>query len=259
MRTILVILALLLLTPFFALIIIGAELARARSGPGSIFDWCARTWARSMCVAAGAKIRVHNPEQMQSGRARVYVSNHVSWFDVFALASVLPDYTFIAKAELRRIPLFGRAARDFGIVFIERTNRKAAFDSYREAGAMVSQGKSVVVYPEGTRGFSYELRPFKKGPFVLAISAGVPIVPTIVHGAREIQPKGSLRIRPGRIDIHLLEPVPTAGLSYEERDDLMRTVWKRMAIELQEQYGVESHSGAIVAESRRPKIPTSFL
>ena len=259
MRTVLVALTILVVTPVLGAICIVASLLGGRHGPGTILDWCGRSWNRSMCIAAGVKIRVHNPERMHHEGARIYVANHTSWFDVFALASVLPNYTFISKAELSRIPLFGPAGRAFGLIFIERGNRKAAFESYKNAGKVVEAGKSVIVYPEGTRGYTYELRPFKKGPFVFAISAGVPIVPTVVYGAQEVHRKGSLRVRSGAVDIHFLEPVDTAGYSYADRDQLMRVVWKRMAMELQEIYGIESHSGAIVPESQQPRIPTSLL
>jgi 1-acyl-sn-glycerol-3-phosphate acyltransferase len=176
--------------------------------------------------------------------ARVYVVNHVSWFDVFALASYLPRYRFIAKKELFKIPIFGAAARATAGIEIDRRNRKAAFQAYETAARDVKQGLSVVVYPEGTRGRDYRLRTFKKGPFVLAIAAQVPIVPTVIYGTIAIQPKGSFRIRPGVIDIEFLEPVPTAGLTYSDRDTLMQTVWQRMADAL-ERHDVHSTGGAV--------------
>ncbi|MGH7665621.1 MAG: lysophospholipid acyltransferase family protein [Gemmatimonadaceae bacterium] len=258
MRTLLVAINFLLVTPVVAAMIIAAALAG--DGPRSqrIIERCGRFWARSACRAAGVRIRVHNPERLLHNGARIFVSNHVSWFDIFALASVLPRYTFVAKAELAGIPIFGPAARAFGIIFIERSNRRAAFDSYRAAGHHVERGKSVVVCPEGTRGRSYELRPFKKGPFVFAISSGAPIVPTIVHGAMQVQRAGSPWIRAGTVDIHLLEPVETAGYTYDERDQLVRAVWKRMALELHEVYGIESHIGAIDSSRDRGETPASL-
>ena len=191
-------------------------------------------------------MRIHGAENVPRNEARIYAANHVSWFDVFALAAYLPRYRFIAKKELFRIPIFGRAVRASAGIEIDRQNRKAAFQAYEAAARDVKEGLSVVVYPEGTRGHSYELRPFKKGPFVLAIAAHVPIVPTIIHGTIEIQPKGSARIRPGVIDIYFLDPIPTKGLTYDDRDTLMQTVWHRMADAL-EQFGIHS-SGAEVEE-----------
>jgi 1-acyl-sn-glycerol-3-phosphate acyltransferase len=211
-----------------------------------VYEGIPRLWCKAILRAAGVKMRIHGAENVPRNEARVYAANHVSWFDVFALASYLPRYRFIAKKELFRIPIFGPAIRASAGIEIDRQNRKAAFQAYEVAARDVKEGLSVVVYPEGTRGRSYELRPFKKGPFVLAIAAHVPIVPTIIHGTIEIQPKGSARIRPGTIDIYFLDPVPTRGLNYDDRDALMQTVWHRMADAL-EQYGIHS-AGAEVEE-----------
>ena len=153
---------------------------------------------------------------------------------------MLPRYKFVAKAELFKVPIFGPAMRSVGMIEIQRENRKAAFGAYDVAAERIRAGNSVVVFPEGTRGNAYPLRPFKKGPFVLAIAAGVPIVPIIVHGTIEIMPKGSLWAHPGTIDIHLLEPVKTSGVDYDHREALMQTVRKRMADAMLELYGVEA-------------------
>ena len=238
MRTVSVSLTLFVMTLILGPIVVIAKMLGMKEGPRSIYAWATRTWARSLNAAAGAKVRVHNPERLSRDVGTVYIANHVSWFDIFALAATLPRYSFIAKSELRRIPLFGFAAEAAGIVFLDRDNRKAAFESYKVAAKEVQRGRSIVVCPEGTRGRDYHLRPFKKGPFVLAIAAQSPIVPTIVYGAREVMRKGSFRIRPGVVDIHFLEPVETAGLDYDDRAELMKRVWSRMANEMRDRYGV---------------------
>ena len=259
MRTLLVALTLLVMTPISGMGVIIADLLGIRHRRGSAHDYFARLWASSLCKAAGVKIRLHNADILKSPDAHVYVGNHVSWFDVFAMASVVPSFTFIAKAELEKIFFFGRAARAGGIVFIERSNRKAAFDAYRAAGTQIEGGRSVVIFPEGTRGYDYALRPFKKGPFVFAISAGVPIVPVIIHGAREVHPKGRIWIRGGTVDIHCLDPIETTGYDYEERAVLMEKTWARMAEAFRELYGIETKHTAIAREAGTPEIKTSFL
>jgi 1-acyl-sn-glycerol-3-phosphate acyltransferase len=232
-----------------------------RDTPGGVYERFTRRWAALICGAAGVRIRVHGSEHQprEDGPGVVYCSNHVSWFDVLSLAAVVRRYTFVAKEELSRVPVFGRAARAVGMVFIDRNNRKAAFESYQAAAAGVRGGKSVIVCPEGTRGFSYRLRPFKKGPFVLAISAGVPIVPTVVFGAREVQRKGKAAIHGGQVDIHFLAPVPTVGFGYEQREELMETVWRRMAAFLKDKYHVDSHGGPLADDPEASAIPTSFF
>jgi 1-acyl-sn-glycerol-3-phosphate acyltransferase len=240
MHTLFAALAFVLGTIGFGTIVIVARLLGVKEGPGSVYDRAPRWWAGAILKAAGTKVVVHGAERLVPGEPHIFVSNHVSWFDVLVLVRTLPQYSFVAKAELFRVPLFGSAARAVGTIPIERENRKSAFQSYEEAAVRIRSGRNVVVYPEGTRGTSYPLRPFKKGPFVLAIAAGVPVIPTIVHGTIEVNPRGTLRARPGRVDVHLLDPVASAGLTYDDRDALTRAVYERMAEGLRRLYGVES-------------------
>src|SRR5262245_5425518 len=130
MRTILVFIALIVLTPVLGTLVLVAALFGARDREGSLLDRAPCWWARGLLKAAGVRVVVHHADRVPKGASRVYVCNHVSWFDVLALASVLPRFKFVGKAELFRIPLFGQAARAAGMIPIERENRKAAFASY---------------------------------------------------------------------------------------------------------------------------------
>jgi 1-acyl-sn-glycerol-3-phosphate acyltransferase len=237
MRTILTVATVWFATILLAPVAIAARLLGLDEEEYGIAQWCMRTWARSMCLAAGVKVVVHNPERIVPQGA-VYACNHVSWSDVFAIASVLPRYTFIAKQELRKLPIFGYGAEAAGVVFLARDNRKQAFESYKDAAKEVTAGKNVVVFPEGTRGRDYSLRPFKKGPFVLAIAAQAPVVPVLVYGAREVMPKGSFRVRSATVHVHFLEAVETTGLDYDRRHQLMRVVWGRIEACLRKEYGI---------------------
>lgn len=243
MRALFVLAVIVVNTVWMGLTVIIASALRIRNAKW-IYEGIPRLWCKAILRAAGVTLNIHGVGNVPRHEARVYVANHVSWFDVFALASYLPRYRFIAKKELFKLPIFGPAIRATAGIEIDRANRKAAFQAYEMAARDVKEGLSVVVYPEGTRGHTYALRPFKKGPFVLAIAAQVPIVPTIIHGTIEIQPKGSFRIRPGVIDLYFLEPIPTTGLAYSDRDALMKRVWKRMADGL-EQFGIHSAGSAV--------------
>ena len=218
---------------------------------GAMQQWCMRTWARSLCLASGVRVVVHGRENISHGTGTVYASNHVSWYDIFAIASVLPGYTFVAKAELRKIPIFGWGAEGAGVVFLAREDRKSAFEAYKDVAKKIEHGLNVVVYPEGTRSEQYALRPFKKGPFVLAIAAGAPVVPVVVYGSREVMRKGSFSVQSGTVHVHLLEPVPTTDYDYERRHELMRVVWDRMADILRSEYGVQSVGDALNGESEQ--------
>ena len=239
-RTILVIVAAAIFTTLLGVVAIVAGLLRIQDRPNGVYDFVPRKWSRIMLWAAGARVTVHGMEELVPGEPHIFVSNHLSWFDVPALAAYLPRYKFVAKAQLFKVPVFGPAIRSVGMIPIERENRKAAFESYKVAAQKIQEGNSVVVYPEGTRGSSYPLRPFKKGPFVLAIAAGVRIVPVLLHGTLEVFGKGAKTVRPGPIDIHLLEPIPTAGLSYDDREKLANDVRDRMAAALEREYGITS-------------------
>lgn len=240
MRTLLVLVTLLVMTPVLGLTLMIAALFGVRDRAGSIYDRAPRWWATALVRAAGIRIRLHGAERIGSVEPRIYIANHVSWFDVLTLASVLPRYKFVGKAELFRIPIFGHGARAAGMIAIERENRKAAFESYRLAAERIREGASVVVFPEGTRGRAYALRPFKKGPFVLAVAAEAPIVPIVVHGTIDVMPRDSFRVRSGVVDLHVLEPIETAGLTYDDRNRLSQAAWDRMAEALRSLYGVTS-------------------
>jgi 1-acyl-sn-glycerol-3-phosphate acyltransferase len=248
-RSIAAVATLLVMTLLLAPTVLVAAMLGIKEKSGSIYERCMRLWARSMSRAAGVRVVVHGAEHIRNGA--IYMQNHVSWFDIFAVAGVLPRFTFVAKAELRKIPLFGRGAEAAGIVFIDRDNRKSAFESYKIATAEVQRGRNVVVCPEGTRGRDYHLRPFKKGPFVLAIAAEAPIVPVVVYGALEVMRKGSMRIRPNVVHVHFLEAVETKGSTYEDRTALMRVVWQRMADTMRELYEVRTSEYPIAKEKER--------
>lgn len=251
MRTIFVGFVGLLMTMILGPTVVVARLFGVPQGVDSIYARSIRRWARAINWAAGVHINIHGAEQLTGKFGAVFISNHVSWFDIFAMASHVPWCSFIAKSELRRIPLFGFAAECAGIVFLDRDNRKQAFESYKVAATEVQRGRAIIVYPEGTRGQDYHLRPFKKGPFVLAIASQSPIVPTIVFGSREVMPKGSFRIRSGVIDLHFLTPVSPQGLTYDDRSELMSVVWNRMADEMRERYGVGTAEHPIAPEGVR--------
>jgi 1-acyl-sn-glycerol-3-phosphate acyltransferase len=251
MRTVITVGIMLLLTAVFGTIVIVAGLLGVENRPGGIYDRIPRVWSRIALKLAGVRLEIHGGEQLQGSHARVFVSNHVSWYDIFTLLAILPRYRFVAKAELFRIPFFGPAARRAGTIPIQRENRKAAFEAYEEAARGIRDGASVVVCPEGTRGESYSLRPFKKGPFVLAIAAHAPVVPMVLYGTREVQPKGSFRIKSATVHVHFLEQISTAGMNYDDRDRLAAACWQQMADTLRTDHGVSSEPEKLKSAKRK--------
>jgi 1-acyl-sn-glycerol-3-phosphate acyltransferase len=228
-----------------ATIVIGSlcvlsALMRAKDVEGGPYDYLPRTWAKIVLAVSGVRVVVHNRQRAFEGAPHIFVANHMSWYDIPALGFFLPRAKFVAKAELFKIPVLGAAMRSVGMVPIERANRRAAFGAYDEASRRIRDGNSVIVFAEGTRGDEYPLRPFKKGPFVLAINASAPIVPVLIYGAREVIRRGSVWVHPVKIHVHLLEPVAVEGYDYDERDELAEKVRSRIADALETLYGIES-------------------
>jgi len=255
--TVLTIVATIITTTVMGGACVIAAMAGVKDKAGSIFDHTPRVWSRLLLMTAGVRVVLHNPERAWGQGAQVYVSNHMSWFDIPTLSASLPRYKFVAKAELFKVPMFGPGIRAIGMVPIQRENRKAAFGAYDEAAAKIKEGNSVVVFPEGTRGTDYPLRPFKKGPFVLAIAAGVPIVPVLTYGTREVLPRGSFLITPTTVHIHLLEPISVEGLDYSSRSKLAERVRTRIADALAANYGIESVRQATPGTDVRDEIQPS--
>ncbi|MFN2572597.1 MAG: lysophospholipid acyltransferase family protein [Gemmatimonadales bacterium] len=198
-----------------------AGLFRVRNKRGGVYDWAGTGWARDILRAAGTPIVAEGLENIPRDQPVMYASNHSSMFDIWALFASLPDSVrFVAKRELFRIPLLGRAMRAAGHIPIDRTARKSAFAAYDEAARLIRGGSCPVVFPEGTRSRTGELLPFKNAPFGLAIAAQVPIVPIYVHHTFEILPKGAWRLRPRPIQLLIGTPIPTQGLTSEDRERL---------------------------------------
>lgn len=238
-RAVFVFIALILSTITFGGWVLLAALFRVRDGIGSPYDRAPRYWGRSILWVSGVKLVQHDKER-KLGDRHIFAVNHVANYDVLAIAASLRWIKFVAKAELFKIPGFGKAMLSAGMIPIERANRKAAFGSYSLATKRIEAGASVAVYPEGTRGNAYPLRPFKKGPFVLAIQAQAPIIPVLVYGQLEVQPKGVFRVTPGTIHLHYLPAIETTGMNYEDRDKLAQLTHEAMATCLRDVYGVES-------------------
>jgi 1-acyl-sn-glycerol-3-phosphate acyltransferase len=192
---------------------------------GNAVHVIARIWAKAILVVSRIRVTVNGLANIDPAGFYIYMSNHQSNFDIPVLLAHIPgQFRWLAKAELFRIPIFGRAMRGAGYISIDRFNRSSAFESISEAAEKIKQGVSVMIFPEGTRSKDGRIRPFKKGGFVLAVDAGVPIVPIIIRGTRPIMAKGNLRIRPGEVNLNIKKPIATAGYSRDTKDELMERV-----------------------------------
>lgn len=209
---------------YILLAIIPHSLISILSGSGKLAHLDARYWARWTLACANVKIEVDGLENLPQGPA-IYMANHSSHFDVLAvLAQLNVQFRFLVKCELERIPLLGLAMRRAGYIMIDRGDHTRALHSIELAAHKIRHGTSIFMFPEGTRSTDGHIgHPFKKGGFLLAIGAKVPIVPITINGARGVMPKGSRTVTPGTIRLTIGQPVQPDGLSCEA---LMEAVYK---------------------------------
>ena len=185
----------------------------------------ANLWARMLLWLTSTRVDVIGKENVLMEKPQIFMANHQSDFDILIVLAYIPgQFRWIAKKELFKIPIFGKAMRNAGYIEIDRQNHEKALKSLDEAAQKIREGKSVVTFPEGTRSRDGKIRPFKQGMFHLAIQAGVPIVPISIIGAREIMPKRTLKVKPGRITMVIDRPVAVDGYTLETRGELIEKV-----------------------------------
>lgn len=196
---------------------------------GRWFRPLALTWSWLVCRTCGVRVDVMRDPGNDPGRPAVYIANHQSLLDIPALILAMPvDVRIVAKRELVFIPLFGWALWLAGFVFVDRRDRPRAIQSLDRAVDRLRAGQSITIFAEGTRSPDGRLQVFKKGGFILAQQAGVPIVPVAIRGGHGILPKNSLRLRPGRMEVVFAPPVPTDPPPPGGLDALMGLVRDRL-------------------------------
>lgn len=185
-----------------------------------------RLWGNVNLWIAGVSVQLSGMDNIDPRQAYVYAANHQSWFDIFAILGKLPvQFRWLAKHELFRIPVLGKAMSSIGYIPIDRDDRRKAFESINHAANRVKRGTSVVIFPEGTRSRDGVLQSFKKGGFILAIQSQQPIVPISISGSYGILPKeGDWKIQPGVIRMTIGHPIPTVGFGVKNRDRLINDV-----------------------------------
>jgi len=191
----------------------------------------AKAQARNLARMCGVRVKVRGLEHLGAG-PYLFAPNHQSHFDIAALLGYLPGINrFAAKKEMFDEPILGAVLRTMGMIPIDRDN---PLDAIERLNRLKLANTSVIIFPEGTRSRDGRLLPFKKGVFVAAIHLGVPIVPVVCKGTQAIMPRGGyLSIVPGEVELVVLEPIPTEGLTYEDRDRLREMVRGRIAGELE--------------------------
>src|SRR5499433_1193109 len=182
--------------------------------------------------AVGVRVRVKGRQRIPPGTC-LFVANHTSSADAPAVVNAIPRrIAILLKKSLFQWPIVGQAFQLAHFIPVERSRHESAIASLEKAIQAMREGQSFLIYPEGTRSPDGRLQEFKKGAVVMAIKAGVPIVPVACSGAHRVMEKRSLVLHPGEIIVEFLEPIDAAKCSFEHRDELNERVHDAMAAAL---------------------------
>lgn len=177
---------------------------------------------RAGLAMVGVRVEVSGREKLDPNQTYIFTPNHQSLIEVPLWVGYLErNIAYLGKKEVFKYPIFGHGIRLVGVVPVDRRNSPAAVESAKLATENLKRGKSYVVYPEGTRSKDGGLLPFKKGAFMMAIDAHVPIVPITISGATRIMPKGEIKIFPSTVHVTIHDPLNTDGYSKENIAELI--------------------------------------
>ena len=182
--------------------------------PPRVWATLAPLWGSFGLEIIGVKLRVLNPERLKG--PALFLVQHISFVDVLYVPAILPpETTFVIKEDLAKIPVFGWAIRAGGAVLLPRGQSAEAISRLNTAVARRAPGQSLAIFPEGTRGYTGELLPFKRGAFHVALAARLPVVVIGAAGPERLMPKGGWILRPGRVTVAVSEPISTEGWALE--------------------------------------------
>lgn len=194
-----------------------------------IADPVAVFWARVNSFFTPMSVVVSGAENIESGRSYVITANHSSLYDIYALYGWLGiSFKWVMKKELERVPFIGPVCKSLGHIFIDRSDSAKAIQSLNAARSLLTNGTSVIFFPEGSRSNDGFVGPFKKGAFKMAIDLGLPVLPVTLNGTEKILPKGTTNLMPGTVELIIHEPIPVEHYTSETLSDLMDTT--RMTI-----------------------------
>lgn len=182
-----------------------------------------RVWSKINLIVANIKVDISGIENIKPNTSYLVIANHQSHMDIPVVVYHLPlRLTFMAKKELFKIPFFGWGMHAAGVLKIDRSNRQKAIKTLKDAEKIVLENNfSVMAFPEGTRSPDGDIHTFKKGPFVMAIDTGLPVLPISIRGTYDILPKKKLKIKPGRVRVNIHPPFETTHYRFETRNELV--------------------------------------
>jgi 1-acyl-sn-glycerol-3-phosphate acyltransferase len=195
-----------------------------------------RNWARQLLFIAGISVRIRGSERLDPHASYVFAGNHLSLFDTpVVLANIPRQFLFLVNSKYVRLPFLGTHLRRSGHFSVDTADMRGSLKIMTDAARrIVDKRLSILLFPEGRRSPDGELGEFKEGVAYIAIKAQVPIVPFALRGTREALPVGSLDLKGLPVDFIIGEPIPTAGLTLKDREELTATLRERI-LELRQQ------------------------
>jgi 1-acyl-sn-glycerol-3-phosphate acyltransferase len=173
---------------------------------------CARAWARLILKTTGVRVTVRGVDKLDPQRSYVFASNHQSIYDIPIVFASLPlQLRIVAKESLANFPFLGWHLRRTGHLIVDRNHPGAGI--VRKMARLLHGSRSLIVFPEGTRSTTGAVAKFRGGTFVVAIEAGLPIVPVSIAGSRHVMSKGRLMARPGDVTMTVHDPISTADVA----------------------------------------------
>ena len=177
-------------------------------------------FARRCLRLTGMELEIRGLEQIPE-EATLTVYNHQSYLDIFVLIAYMPNtHSMVAKKELEHIPLLSAWMRAGHCLFIDRSSPRAGLLCINRAAALLPNGVTGTTAPEGTRRKGGPIKEFKGGAFKIAVKAGAPVLPVAIDGTYKLYEGNGNRLRPGRVTLTVLPPIPTRGLTKEEQKAL---------------------------------------
>jgi len=209
-----------------------------------------RNWAKQLLLIGGISVRIRGLEQLDSGANYVFAGNHLSLFDTPVVLAMIPrQFLFLVNAKYVKLPFLGTHLRRSGHFSVDTADTRGSLKIMTEAARrIVDKRLSVLLFPEGRRSSNGELGDFKEGAAYIAIKAQVPVIPFALSGTREALPVGSLHLKGVPVHFVLGEPIPTAGLTLKDREELTALLRERI-LALREQAAAEAPEMAGVGRS----------
>ena len=195
-----------------------------------------RAWAKMLLAIAGVKVRVSGLEHIRPHQNYLFIGNHLSLMDTPVILPNIPKhFLFMVNVRFVKLPFLGTHLRRSGHIGIDSSDTRASLRALNEAAKRIAAGNlSVLVFPEGSRSRDGKLQEFKEGAALIALKAGVPILPFIIRGTREILPVGSVHLRGGVVDFVIGEPIHIEGFTIKDRERLNSTMRARL-VEMQQE------------------------